>query len=143
MDRRGGEAEQLTAITDQKIEGYSWSPDSKKLLLTLHPKAEPDPEEGKTPVPPKPIVIDRYHFEQDMHGYIRETIRGIRSTSMTWPTKKAEKLTTEKNVEEEQAVWSPDGAWIAFASNQDPDPTAATIPICSRWRPRPARRRAN
>src|SRR5262249_28009888 len=41
MDRRGGEAEQLTNVTDQNIEGYSWSPDAKKLLLTLHPKAEP------------------------------------------------------------------------------------------------------
>ena len=51
MDRRGGEAEQLTNITDQNIQGYGWSPDSKKLLLTLHPKAEPDPEEGKPPVP--------------------------------------------------------------------------------------------
>src|SRR5579871_3714666 len=26
LDRRGGEAEQLTNITDQNIEGYSWSP---------------------------------------------------------------------------------------------------------------------
>src|ERR1700722_4955020 len=40
MDRRGGEAEQLTNVTDQNIEGYSWSPDAKKLLLTLHPKSE-------------------------------------------------------------------------------------------------------
>ncbi len=47
MDRRGGEADQLTAITDQEIKGYEWSRDSKKLLLTLHPKTEPDPEEGK------------------------------------------------------------------------------------------------
>src|SRR5258708_22536035 len=46
MDRRGGEAEQLTNITDQNIQGYTWSPDAKKLLLTLHPKAEPDPEQG-------------------------------------------------------------------------------------------------
>ncbi len=43
MDRRGGEPQQLTAITDQEIEGYIWSPDSQKLLLALHPKAEPDP----------------------------------------------------------------------------------------------------
>src|ERR1700691_5749069 len=72
LDRRGGEAEQLTGVTDQDIEGYSWSPDSKKLLLTLHPKAEPEPEEGRPPVPPKPIVIDRYHFKQDIQGYLRD-----------------------------------------------------------------------
>jgi Tol biopolymer transport system component len=80
MDRRGGEAQQLTAITDQDIEDYSWSPDAKKLLLTLHPKAEPDAEEGKPPAPPKPIVIDRYHFKQDVQG---ATMRGTCSISTT------------------------------------------------------------
>ncbi len=125
LDRRGGEAEQLTAITDQEIEGYGWSPDAKKLLLTLHPKEAPDPEEGKPPVPPKPIVIDRYHFKQDIQGYLRnDAWNALYLYDIAG--KKAEKLTTGKNVEEEDAVWSPDGAWIAFVSNQDPDPDRST-----------------
>jgi dipeptidyl aminopeptidase/acylaminoacyl peptidase len=121
MDRRGGEPQQLTGITDQEIEGYFWSRDSQKLLLTLRPKAEPDAEEGKPPAPPKPIVVDRYHFKQDIQGYLRDD---------AWDalylydigTKKSDKLTTGKNVNEENAAWSPDGAWIAYVSNQDPDP---------------------
>jgi dipeptidyl aminopeptidase/acylaminoacyl peptidase len=121
MDRRGGEAQQLTAVTDQEIAGYLWSPDAKKLLLTMHPKTEPDAEEGKPPAPQKPIVIDRYHFKQDVEGYIRND---------AWDAlylydlgaKKAEKLTTDKNVNEEQAAWSPDGQWIAYLSNHDADP---------------------
>jgi dipeptidyl aminopeptidase/acylaminoacyl peptidase len=122
MDRRGGEAQQLTNVTDQNISGYSWSPDGKKLLLTLHPKAEPDePEDGKKPEAPKPIVIDRYHFKQDVQGYIRDDSW---DALYLWDleAKKAEKLTTSKNVNEENASWSPDGSTIAFVSNHDPDP---------------------
>lgn len=124
MDRRGGEAEQLTAIKDEDIHGYEWSPDSKKLLLTLRPKAEPDADEGKDgkpPAAPKPIVIDRYHFKQDVQGYLRDNAWNALYL-YDIETKKLEKLTTDKNVNEMDAVWSPDGAHIAYESNHEADP---------------------
>lgn len=121
LDRRGGEAQQLTNVTDQEIGGYLWSPDSKTLLLTLRPKNEPDQEEGKPPAAPKPIVVDRYHFKQDVEGYIRDN-QWDSLYLYDLATKKAEKLTTDKNVNEENAAWSPDGKWIAYVSNHDADP---------------------
>ena len=121
LNRMGGEPEQFTAITEQEIGDYAWSPDSKRLLLSLQPKAEPDAEEGKPPAPPKPVVIDRYHFKQDVEGYLRNDERDALYL-YDIATKKLEKLTTDKNVEEEDALWSPDGAWIAYVSNHDEDP---------------------
>ena len=126
LNRLGGEAEQLTAVTGsgatgQEIQDYAWSPDSKMLLLSLQPKAEADAEEGKPPAPPKPIVIDRYHFKQDIEGYLRNDQRD-QLYLYTLAGAKLEKLTTDKNVDEDNAAWSPDGAWVAFTSNHEEDP---------------------
>src|ERR1700761_5898638 len=51
MNRLGGEPQQFTEITGYEIGNYAWSPDSKRLLLSLEPKAGPEPEDGK---PEKP-----------------------------------------------------------------------------------------
>jgi Tol biopolymer transport system component len=65
LDRSGGEAFQLTEIKG-RLQGYEWSPDSKKLALTI---GDPDPDAQDPPdpkKPPKPIVLDRYKFKQDV-----------------------------------------------------------------------------
>src|SRR5256885_3707117 len=71
LDRSGGEAYQLTEVKG-RLQGYEWSPDSKRLALVV---GDPDPDapDDANAAPaarktPKPIVIDRYKYKQDIQG---------------------------------------------------------------------------
>jgi dipeptidyl aminopeptidase/acylaminoacyl peptidase len=121
LDRRGGEAQQVTDVK-QDLDGYRWSPDSQTLLLTLKEKDEPEPEKDGKPTPPKPVVMERFHFKEDVEGYL--TAKKDQLYLFNLATKKLERLTkTDEEFQEGEAEWSPDGKWIAFVSNQSmPDP---------------------
>ena len=125
LDRSGGDAMQITNVKG-RVQGYEWSPDSKRLALVV---GDPDPEaeanaaaaeNGGKPKPPKPIVIDRYHFKQDGQGYL---LSGRRSYVYLFDiaTKQLDRLTKSK-WDESSPSWSPDGTRIAFMSNRADDP---------------------
>jgi dipeptidyl aminopeptidase/acylaminoacyl peptidase len=126
LDRRGGEARQLTHFKNYSIDRYEWSPDSQKLLLVMSEKEdtgdEPKSAETNTAAPkkPKPVVIDRYHFKQDIQGYLTGEKRS-HIYVYELASDKLEQITTG-NFDERDAIWSPDGARIAFTSNRDEDP---------------------
>ncbi|HUQ81536.1 MAG TPA: S9 family peptidase, partial [Gemmatimonadaceae bacterium] len=82
-----------------------------------------DPEEdagdSTKAKPPKPIVLDRYHFKQDVQGYLGNQKSHLYVLDIA--TKKNEQITSGK-YDENNPSWSPDGKWIAFVSDRSPDP---------------------
>ncbi len=125
LDRNGGEAVQLTDVKG-RLQSYEWSPDAKRLVLVIGDadleaeEAAKATESGGKPKAPKPIVLDRYKFKQDMQGYLRSG-RYSYVYLFDVETKKLERLTSGK-VDETGPVWSPDGTRLAFLSNRAPDP---------------------
>src|SRR5579884_2160750 len=96
LDRRGGEAFQLTNVKGE-LASYEWSPDSTRLALVLADRDPNEPENdkektGKEP-PPKPVVISRYHFKEDTEGYLSGALHRIQIFEIA--TKKLTPLTCE------------------------------------------------
>ncbi|GAC1383590.1 MAG: S9 family peptidase [Ginsengibacter sp.] len=113
LDRRGGEARKLTDVKGE-LSYYSWSPDSKKIVLII--KDPLDTGKGKSP---KPYIINRYRFKKDVSGYQYDT-RTSHLYLFDIETKKLDTL-TKGIFNEEDPQWSPDSHQIAFVSNQTED----------------------
>ena len=115
LNREGGEGVRATQLTGD-VEDYAWAPDSKHIVLAVTDEPEDSSKAGKSKKP-KPIVIDRYQFKQDVVGYMGKKRTHLYLFDVE--TKKAEILTPGP-YDEGAPVWSPDGARIAFASKRFP-----------------------
>ncbi|MCI0407859.1 MAG: S9 family peptidase, partial [Acidobacteria bacterium] len=121
LNRSGGEAVKLTDLPSG-VSDFAWAPDGKRLALVA---SDPDPDASsakKEPgekKPPKPIVIDRYQFKQDVSGYLTSRQKHLYLFDLV--SKKAEPLTAGA-FSDGLPSWSPEGTRIAFASKRGPDP---------------------
>ena len=129
----GGEAERLTDL-DGDISGLAWSPDGTRISFAFT-EADP-PELGHLPdsVPlkkareakaekkdlPEPtyrhITSVRYKF--DGAGYLPKGRTHIHVLDVA---KREVKALTGGPYDHEAPVWSPDGNWLAFSANREPD----------------------
>ena len=126
MDRRGGEARQLTHVTGE-IGSYAWAPDSQRLVVAMHedtdsPAAAETGPAGKSKAPP-PIVIDGRHFKEDTEGYL--TAASLHHLYLIdAKSGKQSTLTSDAAHNDESAQWSPDSSLIAFVRTEERGPDA-------------------
>lgn len=113
LDREGGEPRALPSGGDD-VSGFCWSPDSRRIAMAV---GGGNPADSS---PPRPIVIDGYHYKNDVDGYLTAgSHRHLRIVDIADST--VTDLTTDAQFNDEHAAWAPDGRTIAYVSNHDAD----------------------
>ena len=112
LDRRGGEPRVLTKVSGV-IEDYSWSPNTRRLVISMH-GAEATAH-GKVPLP---IVIGTRYFKEDVQGYLGpDTLDHLYLVDSV--SGAIEPLTMQDAAHDAAPSWSPDGSQIAFVRSRE------------------------
>jgi dipeptidyl aminopeptidase/acylaminoacyl peptidase len=116
----GGEPVRLTK---QKLGAGSavWSPDSRRIAFEADVLAVEEPEEGKQPTA---RITERAVYKFDGRGFIDDRRRQIFVVDL--PSRIGEKVgeprqLTGGDFDHSSPAWSPDGEYLAFSSDHDPE----------------------
>lgn len=101
----GGKPRQLSHVSDE-IASYAWAPDGRHVVLVM--RAGEDAA--------KPLVIDAYHFKEDVEGYLTAESR-THLYLLDVASGVCQGLAADPARADSHPVFSPDGGQLAFIGN--------------------------
>jgi dipeptidyl aminopeptidase/acylaminoacyl peptidase len=111
LDRHGAEGARVTQVAGD-VEDFAWSPDGRTIALVVTEDSIKKPA-GR----PAPIVLDRYHFKEDVVGYLGAKRRHLYLFDVAT---RATHVLTPGPYDDDDPAWSPDGTRLAFVSKRAP-----------------------
>lgn len=119
----GGEAHPLCEM-DGEINSLEWSPNGRRLLLSVRKLDAETVERQKDEQKKKLGVVSRRYerlfYKLDGYGYLPQERQHLWTVDAR--TGKVKQLTDHAVYDEYSPAWSPDSQWIAFCSNRSIDP---------------------
>ena len=113
----GGEARVVTSGSLAPGE-LRWSPDGLQLAFVGKPQPKPDSDESDV------RVISRLRYKQDGEGFWDGRWKQV----LVLPADGGDpRAVTHEECDHTNPAWSPDGRWLAYAANPDPDSDLTNI----------------